>query len=952
MDPERWQHVAHVYELALEREPAERAAFLKEASGDDDALRREVESLLAHDSTPVVLDRPMLETASAVFGDEPDLKPGTQLGSYRVTALVAVGGMGQVYRAIDTRLNRTVAIKVLPKALAADPQFQARFSREAQALAALTHPHICTVFDAGHQDDTDFLVMEYVEGETLAARLAKGSLPMDQALRLAIEMADALGAAHGHGIVHRDLKPSNVMLTESGAKLLDFGLAKPVASSVARDAALMPTMTPAGVTARGTIVGTLQYMAPEQLEGREADARTDIFAFGAVVYEMLTGEKAFEGKSQASLIGAIMHAEPAAISASLALAPPALDRLVKTCLAKEPDHRWQSARDLRRELQWVHESPVGATVIKPKNRERLAWAVAALLAIGIGAVGVRQVSSPEAHPRVARFAVAAPAGTALPQGPPFAPEVSPDGTWLVFHVVRGGASLLALRRIDALDAQILEGTEGGVFPFWSPDSRVVAFFADGKLKRKNVAGGLAQVICDAPSGLGGTWNADGVIVFLSAGDLHTVPAAPGSRSTPLTALRRGERFQNRPRFLPDGRRFLYFVEPDAIYLASLDGGDPTRLSVNANAAVYASPGYLVLRQGTTLVAQRFDADLRKPLGDSMLLAEGVVPGTTGGTSPRGAASFSVSDNGVLAYARIPETARQLAWFDRVGRPLGTVGPFPFASFGGVELSPDGTRIAMHSPGEGPGPNSEIWLFDLARGQPTQLTISAGADRRPIWSPNGQRLVFASRRQDGPGLYQKLAGGVPRETLLLRSPNEYREDWPLDWSSKGIVYASGSDRESDDLWMLPVDGDRKPYRLFSDPGQQDEARVSPNGRWLAYTDLASGRPEVFVRGLVTAGAKWAISNAGGRWPRWRSDGKELFYLAADGKLTAVPVEPDPTTFRTGAHEPLFQTGRSVRGGLSAFNVSPDGQRFLLTIAGYENQTASIVVVTNWPATMKP
>ena len=951
MDSERWQRVAQLYDSLLDSEPSRRDAFLAEACAGDEELRREVESLLAQETAQLLIDRPMLEAAAEVLDDSIDLDSGTHVGPYRINRLLGAGGMGQVYHATDTRLNRAVALKVLPKALATDPQFRARFDREAQAIAALTHPHICTVYDAGHQDDIHFLVMEYLEGETLAVRLGRGRLPLDQALRVAIEIADALSAAHGRGIVHRDLKPSNVMLTKSGPKLVDFGLAKPFVSSVAGGASLMPTMMPPSLTKQGTIVGTLQYMAPEQLEGKDADPRTDVFAFGAVVYEMLTGKKAFEGKSQASLIGAIMHAEPAAISSSLPLTPPALDRLVKTCLAKEPDDRWQSARDLRRELQWVHDSPIGATMIRPRIRERLAWAIAALLGIGILAVSVRQVTSPVANPRVARFAVAAPAGTSLPPAAPFSPEISPDGTRLVFHIVRGGERLLAIRPIDALEAQILVGTEGAFFPFWSPDSRVIAFFADGKLKRMNVAGGPILVICEAPSGLGGTWSRDGVIVFLSAGDLHTVAAAPGSQPTTLTSLRRDERFHNRPWFLPDGRRFLYFVEPDAIYLASLDGGDPTRLPANANAAVYAPHGYLVLRQGRTLVAQRFESDLSKPLGDPMLVAEEVPTWLVAGGSARGAASFSVSDNGVLVYATIPETTLRLAWFDRGGRPLGTVGPFPFAGFNGVELSPDGTRLAMQS-GRGPDPNSEIWLFDLARGQPTQLTFSAGADRRPIWSPDSKRLAFASRRQEGTGIYVKDAGGRQPEKLLHLSQIIPRQDWPLDWSSKGIVFAIGSDRESDDLWMLPSDGDRKPYPLVREPGPQDEARVSPNARWLAYTDLAKGRKEVLVQSLTT-GVKRGISTAGGALPRWRSDGKELFYLAADGKLMAVPIDADDTIFRKGVAKALFPTELSTMGGgRGAFNVSPNGERFLLTIAGDENQTPSIVVVTDWPSALKP
>jgi Tol biopolymer transport system component len=952
MDAERWQRVAHLYESVLGRQPGDRAAFLAEQSAGDEDLRCEVESLLAHDRLPVLIDQPMLETAAAVLDEQSDLKPGAALGPYRIDDLLGAGGMGQVYRAIDTRLNRTVAIKVLPRALAGDPQFRARFDREAHAIATLTHPHICTLYDIGQHEGVDFLVMEYLEGETLAARLEKGRLSVEQALSLGVQIADALAAAHGQGIVHRDLKPGNIILTKSGAKLLDFGLAKPAASAVAH-LPPVPTMSP-GLTAQGTILGTLQYMAPEQLEGKEADPRTDIFAFGAVLYQMLTGKNAFEGKSHASVVGAIMHEEPPAIAASQPLTPPAVDRLVKTCLAKEPDGRWQSARDVWRELQWIVRDPASGAVVRRK-RERLAWSLAPLLIIGAAMFVVVRLRDSPVNPAVVRFTVNAPADTSLPSRGPFSPQISPDGKRLVFMAVREGGPLLALRSLDALETHVLPGTEGARFPFWSPDSHVVAFFVGAQLKKIDVSGGPVRTICEAAYGLGGTWNRDDVIVFTRSDteDLYRVPAA-GGQPTPL-ALTKSGKFQSRPQFLPDHRRFLYFVEPDAVYLASLDGNAPTRLPVKARIALYAPPGYLLFSEEGTLVAQRFDSELTTPLGDPMPLAENVVTGPPPGSAATpGGAPFSVSENGVLAYATRPAIGVRVASFDRTGRTLDTVEPLPAQPVGGLELSPDAAQIAMQSP-PGPSPDSEIWLFDLARRRPTQLTFSAGADRRPIWSPDGRRLVFASRRREAPGLYQKLVRGQQPEELLLRSQSHERDEyWPSDWSPKGIVYESGSDPEDVELWMLPLDGARKPYPLVSESGNHHGARVSPDGRWLAYqTMFPTGSPDVVVQSLTTPGAKWRISTGGASSPRWRGDGKELFYLANDGRLIAVPIEGDSVSgLRLGTAQTLFQTAvTELSGGGSSLNVSPDGQRFLISAAD-SRRTASIVVVSNWPAMLKP
>jgi eukaryotic-like serine/threonine-protein kinase len=945
MDSERWQRVAQLYDLALECEPRERAAFLASQTAGDDELRREVESLLRQESESLLIDEPMLETAAQVL-DEFDLNSGSQLGPYRIDACIGSGGMGQVYRATDTRLNRTVAIKVLPHAVARDAQLRVRFDREAHAIASLSHPHICTLYDIAQHEGIDFLVMEYLEGDTLASRLDRASLALDTALSLAVDIADALAAAHARGIVHRDVKPANIILTSGGAKLFDFGLAKDAAPVVAHREPGDPAAPPA-LTRQGAIVGTLQYMAPEQLEGREPDIRTDIFAFGAVLYEMLTGDKAFEGKSQASVIAAIMHAEAPSVSARRPLTPQALDRLVTTCLAKDPDDRWQGARDVARELEWIRRNPGAPPVVVPNRREWLAWS-AAVLVLAVAAIGILHVRESPPRPLPVRFAVSAPAGAVL--RPPYSPQISPDGTLLVFMTVHDSKQVLAVRRLDAIDAHVLAATEGGTFPFWSPDSRAIAFFAGGQLKKVSASGGAVQTIAGADAALGGAWNRDGVILFTNGarGVVYRVSAGDG-QPTPLISLHSGEKLQGRPQFLPDGGRFLYFVGPDNVYVGSLDGSPPIRVPVHARIALYSSPGYLLFPQDRTLVAQRFNSSLSGAIGGPVVLAENVVTGPPiGSAALPGGSPFSVSENGVLAYATPPRRSVDVASFERSGRPLGMIGPFPFdAAAGSIELSPDGTQLAMQT-GRGPDPDAEIWLFNLADRRSTQLTFSRGADRRPVWSPDGRRVAFVSRRPDAPGLYQKAADGQEPEELLLRSPShEWDHYWPTDWSAKGIVYEVGRDASNVEVWLLPVDGDRKPYPLVREAGNHHGARVSRDGKWLAYqTSVKTEPPDVMVQSL-TNGAKMRVSTGGGSLPRWRADGRELFYLARDGRLVAVAIESDHRNrLHLGAMQSLFQTRLTLlpTGGPS-INVSPDGRRFFIASAD-SDEAPAIVVLSNW------
>ena len=659
------------------------------------------------------------------------LAGGTRLGPYEIVGPLGAGGMGEVYRARDTRLGREVAIKVLPSHLSDDPDRRTRFEREARAISQLTHPHICTLHDIGSEDGVDFLVMELLEGQSLADRLEKGPFPTEQVLKLGAEIADALDRAHRAGITHRDLKPGNVMLTKSGVKLLDFGLAKMAATERApSDLSSLPTQAAASrpLTEKGTVMGTFQYMAPEQLEGREADARTDIFSFGCLLYEMATGKKAFVGASQASLVTAILSKEPEPISTAAPMAPPALDRLVRTCLAKDPEDRWQSARDVRNELTWIAQagSQVGAPAAvtsRRKSRERLAWicaAAAAVAAIALGAVYLRRV-----RPLVVRSTILPPEKLqfffAGDNAGPVA--VSPDGRSVAFVAAGETRPLLYVRPLDALNASALPGTEGARFPFWSPDSRTIGFFTETKLKRIDAAAGaVPATICDAPNARGGTWNRDGVIVFApeTRNGLFRVPAS-GGRPAPVTNLERPNQTTHRwPVFLPDGKHFLYFAgnhnepqsEDSGIYFASLEGKESRRVVHSFAGALYSSGSLLYLR-GNSLLAQPFDPSSGRLSGEAVPVAEGVQfdLSTWHGV-------FSVSDESVLVYQPGgPGTGNLLVWYDRAGKTIGS--PGERANYiGAPRISPDGKRIATEI-----GDPGDVFVFDVASGLKTRLTFT-------------------------------------------------------------------------------------------------------------------------------------------------------------------------------------------------------------------------------------
>jgi eukaryotic-like serine/threonine-protein kinase len=876
------------------------------------------------------------------------LEAGSRLGPYEILAAIGAGGMGEVYRARDTRLERTVAVKVLPEHMTSDADLRQRFEREAKTISQISHPHICALYDVGREGDRDYLVMELLDGESLAARLDKGPLPAEQLLRHGIEIADALDKAHRLGIVHRDLKPGNVMLTKSGVKLLDFGLAK--FQAAARDKVLSGVSVLATeaqksqpLTERGTVLGTFQYMAPEQLEGGEADSRSDIFAFGAVLYEMATGKKAFSGKSQASLAGSILRDDPTSVTEIAPMMPPALNRVIKTCLAKDPEDRFQTAHDVKLQLQWVAEGGSQAGLPAPvaarrKSRERLAWGVAAAGLVAAAALGFGFVRRAPAVPRAVRFEVAAPEGIIAVD----APRVSPDGRYVAFNATDSeGKTRIWVRPLNAITAQPLNGTEGTGRPFWSPDSRFLGFMAEGKLKKIEVTGGPAQKICDAPTGADGSWSSQGVILYDGTGNdpIYRVPAAGGTPTVAVKADKNGQ--VGWPEFLPDGRHFLFMAiaakpEDSKYRVGSIDSTDSKPFAPAQTLVTYAPPGYLLFVRDRTLVAQRFDPKSIRTEGEPIPLAEHI------GTDSVGLATFSVSRDGTLAY-RTGEAGARLLWLDASGKELEALGDR--GEYFNPALSRAGDRLAFDL-NDPRGGKTDIWIRDLARGVNSRFTFGEGNNGVSVWSPDGATIVFRSDRSGLYDLYEKPSSGQGEEKILLKSDEpKFATDWSRD--GRYIAFASQNQKTGWNAWALPTFGDRKPIPIVVGAFAETLPKFSPDVRFVAYQSNESGRAEIYVQSFPTPSGKWQASSSGGSDPAWSADGKKLFYRAADQKLMAVDVEAGET-FKAGIPQALFPARVQPGTARNKYVVSVDGKRFLMISPLGREALTPTTVVLNWSA----
>jgi eukaryotic-like serine/threonine-protein kinase len=897
------------------------------------------------------------------------LPTGTRLGPYEVLAPIGAGGMGEVYRARDTRLDRTVAIKVLPEHIAKREDLRARFEREARAVASLNHPNICVLHDIGSQDGMGFMVMEFMEGETLAARIGRGVLPIDQALKLATQIASALDRAHRAGVTHRDVKPSNIMLTRDGVKMLDFGLAK----STPQPGPAEETLT-AALTTEGTVMGTPQYMAPEQLEGRGSDARSDIFAFGAVLYEMLTGKRAFEGKTMATVVAAILYVDPPPVRSLQPEVPHALERLVKVCLEKNPDDRWQTARDLLRELQWISEPVSLQPPVLPKTRRNSGWYVALLgfaLAAVLGFIDLRE--APPARP-VVRSTLTLPSITRLTS---FA--LSPDGRYLAIAAARDERNQLLLRSLDSPYERPLSGTIGASYPFWSPNSRSIGFFAEGKLKKIDVDGEPAQTLCDAPEGRGGTWNGEGTIVFAptSLSGLSRVSAAGG---IPAVVTKLDGLPQRFPHFLPDGRRFLYQVSgfPAAaskigIYLGSLDSPEVRRVAADDSTPRYVGPtastsvGYLLFVRESVVIAQPVDPKTLRTKGDPLALGE-----ATKGYPNGGYGQFSASQNGILISHLQPSEIHpiQLAWFDRQGKQLATVGSPGAISC--VALSPDGKRLLTSRT----SPANDLWISDLEHGTDTRFTFGASPRCVPVWSPDGTHVIFSAigKGLDGWDVYQKASNGAGEEELLHHSRGTPTTGMLIvlsDWSRDGrFVIVKSTDLASHmNLWVLPLSGDRRLIPLLQSRWfNPSQGQISPDGRWLAYLSDESGRDELYVmpfspdigsRPDQPVTDKRQISTSGSGDVRWGIDGKEIFYLSLDRQLMVSQVRASNRKFEWSVPGPVFERRINITNlsGAYEFQPSADGRRFLIATEPQRGDLpmprapVSLSVVVNWQGLRK-
>lgn len=973
MTPEHYQRIGALFDEALEQAPAQRSAWLRQACGADLVLCAAVEDLLAHhQEAEEFLDQPAMHVAANMLAQQPAAQlVGQQIGHYQIRSLLGAGGMGQVYQARDTRLDRAVAIKVLPASFASDPDRLRRFELEAKATGALNHPNILTIHDTGAHQGMPYIVTELLEGTELRTLLNDGPLPLRQALDYARQIAQGLAAAHEKGITHRDMKPANLFVTTEGrVKILDFGLAKlnpiKLVGSADAEAIMQPPQTEPGV-----VMGTVGYMSPEQVRGQAADHRSDIFSFGIILYEMLTGRRAFQGDTFAEVMAAIVKNDPLEITNANHQLPPHLERVTRHCLEKRPEQRFQTASDLGFAIEAVSvfsdsqpllmlksgepEKAVATSYQRERQRERLMWAAISLLLAAALLATIFFLGKPSPEARVTRLSIPLPKDTATlsSQAPDLA--LSPDGGRLVFSASTGKTRQLWLRSLDSFVTQPLAGTDGADSPFWSPDGNSIAFFADNKLKKIDTRSNVIEIICPAGSGRGGDWNQRGVILFC-AGDgaaLSRVDAAGGKPEvvTELDAAR-GETNHDYPSFLPDGEHYLFHLfgkDNHGIYVGSLKSKERKMLiplspdSANSTRAVWSASdsraGHILYALNrNTLLARAFDPDRLELKGEPFRVAENVIVSLTGN------ARFTTAANGpntMLAYLQNREMdVAQLTWCDRSGKRLGEAGTAePWTSFA---LSPDDAAVALIR--NEPNRLNSLWQLNLAQGTSTRVvTDNDSANFFPLWSPDGEQLAFASARNSALNLFLKRTTGTAPEERLLETRFQ---TYPLSWSPDGkvLIYAMGDPQTRTDIWALPMFGERKPQPLLQTKADERGAKVSPDGNWLVYVSDETGAAEVYVTTFPQPGRAWRISKSGGNNPAWRADGKELFYLSGK-QLMAASVSNGGTEFQVSASHSLFE----IEG--ANYAVSRDGQRFLTSDVTERAPTPPINVALNWTAEAK-
>lgn len=914
---ERLQQIEEIFHQALQREPAQREAFVRHACRDDSDLRRQVVSLLANHEESAASELWAAQTAVQLIDSPGALQQGQSVGPYRIESFLAAGGMGEVYRATDTRLNRAVAVKI------SKSRFSERFEREAKVIASLNHPNICQLYDVG----PNFLVMEFVDGIPL-----KGPLPLGKSIEYARQILDALDAAHRKGITHRDLKPGNILVTRQGIKLLDFGLAKQKTPVKEADATR-------ALTQQGQIAGTLQYMSPEQLQGKDVDARSDLFSFGCVLYEMLSGRRAFDGQSAASVIGAILEREPAPVD----ITPP-LDRVVRRCLAKDPDQRFQNALDLKIALTWATEQPAF-----PKG-SRARWTTVAAVVLVLGALAgwaVSRFRQTPADDEIIRFQINPPEGGGISGGGNLGAgfAISPDGRTVAFVGVVNGNSGLWVRPLDAADARLIPGSEGARRPFFSPDSRSIAFSSSGVLQRVDLPRETLSKICDVPGTVfgaltGGAWTSDGRILFaIRGGGILQVPVSGGIPSQFIRADRaHGEISYVGPQLLPNGRILyaVYSTDPqiDGVYVASLaKPAERVRLLENAREATFASDagraGYLFWIRDRTLVAQRFDSDKLQLIGEAQTLADPAAAVTGAGR--------------VLLYGS-SIALRQFKWMDLRGNEVGRLGEHGRWVFS--RISRDGKRVVTIASGD----PADIWLLETGRGVANRLTSGRGARIEPVWAPDGRTILYSLGApfnifrigSDGAGAEERVTQSVHRQV-------------PDDWSPDGrfLLYTEVDPDSGRDLWSLPITREgkpspgAKPSPFVRERFDQQYARFSPDTRWVAYTSDESGQNEIYIRSFPKPLQKLRISTGGGAYPEWGPGGRELFYLSRDGKLMVVTLKMEGTSLEASLPRELFALQTDWAG--NPYEITPDGQRLL--VSGIASSPEPLNVIVNWPALLK-